>query len=448
VIPRATAVLALALASALAAPGPPALAAPRTAAVDFGGTRGYVRADQALALAGVELVVRAGLDRESTAQNGLAALVAEAVLQTRVAPAATVPGAPVPAGIAGAAAPLVDAVKDCGGSVSYAVGAQSVRFYLEGTPESLTAAAPLVARALAAPSFDAATLTAARAALADRIADDEADPRLVARAMLRSSYYRGGAGLPALGSASALAELTPADAQAFYGKWYRRGDAVVAAVGRTGDATDAASRALAAALPAGTAPAAALAARPFGAEPKRIVTHRDVGAPYVGLGFAAPALGERDFAAALVLRALLGSVFDRTTATTQSSLFRSAGTIYDYDAAPAHLVLWINGARVDPEVGLGAISGVAKAVVAKPVAANVLSRYKETARGRWALEALSLDERADAIGTAVTRGLDADASDDVLAAIGRVTAADVQRVAKKYFLKFDVALIIPRTSGS
>jgi zinc protease len=426
-------------AATLTAAVPAAAAAPRTAVIDLGGTRGYVRADPGVPLAGVELFVRAGLDRETTAQNGLAALVAEAVLHTPAAGTAT-GSAP--------ALPLADAVNDRGGSIGYAVGTQTVRFYVEGTPDSLAAITPLVAHALAAPAFDAATLTAARAALAERIADDESDPRLVGRAMLRSSYYRGGAGLPALGSPTALASLTPADAKAFYDTWYHRGDAVVTAVGRTGEATATASRALVEALPAGTAPAAAVATRPFAAQPKRIVTHRDVGAPYVVLGFAAPALGERDFAATLVMRALLGSVFDRTSAITPSPLLRPADTLYGYDTAPAHLVLWINGARVDPEVGLGAISAVVKAVSAKPVAAPVLARYKETARGAWALESLSLEERASAIGNAVTRGLDADASDDVTAAISRVTAADVQRVAKKYFQKFDVALIIPRTSGS
>jgi zinc protease len=431
--------LAAAAAVALALPGLAVAAAPRTAVVDLGGTRAYVRTDQAVPLAGVELFVRAGLDRETTAQNGLAALVAETVLRTPADGSST---------SSGQAAPLADAIAARGASISYAVAAQSVRFYLEGTPEALAAAAPLAARALAAPSFDAPTLAAARTALADRISDEESDPRLVGRAMLRSSYYRGGAGLADLGNPGSLAALAPADAKAFYERWYRRGDAVVAAVGRTGDATDAAGRALVAALPAGTAPSAALATRPFGVQPKRIVTHRDVGVPYVVLGFAAPSLGERDFPATLVLRSLLSGVFDRTSATTQPAVFRAAGSIYGYDTAPAHLVIWINGGRIDPDVGLGAIAAVVKTAAAKPLSAAVLSRYKETARGEWTLETLALDERAFAIGNAVMHGLDADASDDVTAAISRVTAADVQRVAKKYFQKFDVALIIPRTAGT
>ena len=441
--------LAAVLAS-IALTGPAAAAAPRTEVVDVGGARAYVSADDAAPLAGVGLVVRAGVDRQTTSQNGLAALVAESILHT---PAGASPAVPPTAGAAAAGAtaqtmPLSDAVDALGASIGYAVGTDSVRFYLQGTPEAIAATAPLVARALAAPSFDATTLAAARAALAERFGDEDSDPRLVGRAMLRASYYRGGAGLPPLGNAGALAALTPADAKAFYDRWYVRGSAAVAAVGRTGQATDAASRALAAALPAGTAPAATVAVHAPAAQPKRIVTHRDVAAPYVMLGFAAPALGDRDFPAALVMRSLLSSVLDRPTATTLPPAFRAVGTIYGYDTAPAQMIVWINGARIDAETGLTAVDAVVKAAAAKPVSATVLSRFKESARGEWTLESVSLDERARAIANAVTRGLDPDVADDVRAAIGRVTAADVQRVAKKYFQRFDVALVMPRSAGS
>ncbi|MBV9408295.1 MAG: hypothetical protein JO164_05695, partial [Candidatus Eremiobacteraeota bacterium] len=95
-------------------------------------------------------------------------------------------------------------------------------------------------------------------------------------------------------------------------------------------------------------------------------------------------------------------------------------------------------------VGLAAIDAVVKAASAKPLAASVLARYKETARGEWALETVSLDERAFAIGNAVSHGLDADAVDGVGDAIARVTGNDLQRVAKRYFQRFDVALVMPR----
>jgi zinc protease len=429
-------VLATALLGAVLA-APAVASAPHTTVVDLGGARAYVHADQGAPLAAVELFVRAGLDRQTSSQSGLAALVAEVVLRT-----------PVPSTGAEQPLPLVDAVDARGASVSYVVSAQHVRFYVEGTPEGLAAAAPLVARALAAPAFDPATVAAARAALGERIADDEGDPRIVGLQMLRSSYYRGSAGLPVLGDPGALGTLGAADAKAFFTRWYLRGDAFVAAVGQTGATTDAASRALVQALAAGTAPAAALATRPIGAQPKRIVTHRDVAATYVVLGFAAPSLGDRDFAAALVLRAVIAGVFERAGATTQPQVFRAAGTFYGYDTAPAQLVLWINGGRLDPEQGLAGVDALLKRAAGKPLAPAVLSRYKETARGAWSLQTVSLDERAFAVGNAVAHGLDADANDAVGAAIARVTGADVQRVAKKYFQRFDVALVIPRANGN
>lgn len=423
---------AFALAAALASGLPAAAQAAnaRTTLVDLGGSRAYVRSDAAASLATVVLFVRAGLDRQTAGQNGLAALVAESVLHTPLD-----------------GVPLTDAVDAKGGSIAIAVSAQYVRFSLEAPPDALPAVAALVARALAAPSFEPAVLTAARAKLGQRIADDEADPRMVGLGMLRASYYRDGAGLPALGTPAGLSALAPQDARAFFTRWYLRGDAYVTAVGSTGENAAAVSRTLVAALPAGSTAQPPIATHAYTAQPKRIVTHRDVFAPYVVLGFAAPSLGDKDFAAALVMRSILGDVFQRVGATTLPPAFRAVGAMYGYDVDPAQFALWINGSRIDPSTGLATVDAVLSGAAKKALAPAVLARYKETARGEWSLESLSLDERAFAIGNAVALGLDADAADGVTAAIGRVTASDLQRVAKKYFLRYDVALVLPR-SGS
>ena len=134
----------------------PAAAAPSTTVVDLGGAHAYVRPDVGLPLADLTLWVRAGLDRQTGSQNGLAALVAQSVLQTPVD-----------------GRPLTDAVEALGASLSLSVTPQQARFFLEGTPEALSAAAPLVARALARPSFDPAVLAAARASLGERTAAEQ-----------------------------------------------------------------------------------------------------------------------------------------------------------------------------------------------------------------------------------------------------------------------------------
>jgi len=381
-------------------------AAPGVTAIDLGGVPGYIRPDAGALLAGMQLFVRAGLDRQTPAQNGLASLVAESLLRVRVD-----------------GTPLADAVAARGGSLSAAVSGQYVRFHLEGRPEVVATAATLVAGVLAHP---------------------ETDPRAVGVQMLRGSYYRDGPGMPPLGTREGLAALREDDVRSFFARWYLRGGALVAVVGAPSEGVQAAARRVAAALAPGAAPAAVVATRPFGAQPKRIVTHREGSGSYVVLGFAAPALGDRDFPAVLVMKALLGDLFESSGVTSQPAVFRPAGTIYAYDTAPAQLALWLNGRLVDPGVGLAAVDAVLKSAAAKPLGVAALRRYRDTARGAWALEYLSLDERAWSVGNAAVHGLDPAAADAVAPAIALVTAADVQRVAKRYFARFDVALILPR----
>jgi zinc protease len=422
-IRAAAAALALATLVALTPPG----AESATAVVDLGGSRAYVRPDPGLTLCGISLFVRAGLDRQTGDQNGLAALVAQSILQTPVD-----------------GMPLVDAVAARGGELAVHVSPQYVRFYLEAPGPALPALATLVAGALAAPSFDAA-LTAARTTLTAQIAADERDPRRVGMQMLLSARYIGGAGMPPRGTPSSLAGFNPADARAFYHQWYLRGDTFVTVVGQTGVASDAASRALVAAIPPGSSgPLPTLATRDFAPLPKRLVTRRDVYVPFVVLGFAAPSLGDTDFGAALVFRTMLSQVLERDSAATQPVLLRPGGTMYTYDTAPAFMSVWLNGGRLDPTEGLSAIDEVLKRAAAQPLQAAIVTRFKERARGEWALEALSLKARTWELGNALALGLDADISSQVDGAIARVTPADLQRVAKRYFQRFDVALVLPR----
>ena len=90
------------------------------------------------------------------------------------------------------------------------------------------------------------------------------------------------------------------------------------------------------------------------------------------------------------------------------------------------------------------LDAVLKRAAAQPLTDAIVSRFKARARGEWALENLSLEERSWELGNAVAQGLDADVAARVDEAIERVTPADLQRVAKRYFQRFDVALVLPR----
>ena len=396
----------------------------------------YEHADAAIPLAEISLWVPAGVDRESSDAGGLAALTAQTILHTMV----TVPG--------GSPQVLGDAVADGGAAVTVTVTTRGARYALTGPPESLPPLAGLLAAAIAADPT-AAAVTDARTALDAEIAEETQVPILAGLDALRGAYYVDGSARPQFGTAASLAQLGVADVRRFRDAWYTSAGAFAATVGPVGPATQNAARQLVTALAAPHAAGAPSAqpeqkTRAFGNDPRRIVIRRDVASPYVVVGFAAPAMGDADFAAALVVRSLLTDTFTSRENSPFPALGHASGAIYAFDVAPAQFALWIDGARIEPAAGLAAMSTLLESAAKSPLSAAALGRAKSSARGEWLLDAASLDDRSEQMVSALDLGLPADAPDVVPAAIAAVTAADVQRVAKRWFSKFDIALITPR----
>lgn len=420
------AIVALAPAPSTPAPAPaPAAGAP--VSLDLGPGTLYATADAGAQLTGITLVVSAGTSREPARKNGLAALAAQSLLLSRID------------GVS-----LTDRVTADGGSIDVVVGPSAVRFTIEALPAQMGAVSADIARAFANPAISVDTVDAARAVVSTEVGQAEQNPTTVGLDMVRGAYYEGGAAHPLLGTAESIAELTSADVSAFIAAHYLRGNAFASATGVIDAGTSAGVRAVLTAFPAGSEAPPAIAVRAIGTDGKRIVTHRDIGVPFVMLGFAAPALGDADFAPMLVLRAILGDITNRADVTTASPIERGFDIVYTYDVKPATFDIAINGALLDPSAGLTIVQAIAHNALTKPFTDDVVKRYKDTARGQWALEALTLDDRAWQVGAAVTEGADPATAETVIAAIDRVTPADLQRVAKRYLQHSIVALVLPR----
>jgi zinc protease len=198
------------------------------------------------------------------------------------------------------------------------------------------------------------------------------------------------------------------------------------------------------AFAAGSEAPPVLATQAFGPQPKHLVTQREIGVPFALVGFAAPAMSDPDFGAMLVLRSLLDDIAARQSTTTLAPFQRGIDVVYAYDVKPATFTVAINGSQLDPTAGLTVLQAILKTAVTKPLSADVIKRYSETARGEWALEAVTLTDRAWQIGAAVNEGADPALAQTVAAAIDRVTPADVQRLAKVYLQHYTVALVLPR----
>jgi predicted Zn-dependent peptidase len=265
--------------------------------------------------------------------------------------------------------------------------------------------------------------------------------------MFRRAYYPGPTGLSALGTRSTLANLTASDAAAFFKAYYLRGSATLSAVGRIVPELDASERKLIAALPDGTLPPLVSRTATIPADSPRIVARRDVAAPIVVVGFAAADPGSADFGAMLVLQSLLSNAFERSSTTSLGLRERSVGAFYAYDASPASMVFYVNGNRVDPALAIRGLVVVAQSLAKRPLSAETLLRYKTVAEGSFVSETVALSDRAYMLGTFGALGYGSDPVNAALAALDHATAADVQRVAKRYLQRYIVALVLPRQAS-
>ncbi len=399
--------------------------------------------DPHASLVGVVLVVRAGLDRQTMKQSGLAALVAQTILRTPV----TLPSAKGDA----AAMPLEQAVAANGGSVRFTIDPDGVRLYVEALAADVPAVLALVRRAVAAPDFSPATVRDARAALTHQLAQSQQRSQYALQVGLdmlsQASSAQANAGLPALGTATSLAQLVPSDAAAFYRTYYRRGGAVVSAAGAIAALGSDGLSALVDALPEGTTAPVTVRVPALHGASREIVAHRDIASPWLIAEYPAPSVDSKDFGAMLVLSAFvrqtLAEIARVPGAVSPSFASRAVGTDYAYDRTPARLVLYVNGGIGNPTRTFATALSIVNVLAATRLSGSI-DQLKAEAAGNFATGATTLETRAWLAAVFASGNASPDFIGRALAAIAATTPADVQRVARTYLGNPTIALVLPR----
>jgi predicted Zn-dependent peptidase len=432
----AAAIATLALAGAPAT-GIAATSVPSPVAEDIDGSTIVRQTDDHVSLVGVALVVRAGLDRQTIKQNGLAALVAETILRT-----------PVPVGDGHTLLPLDDAVAAAGGTIRFTVDPADVRFYVEALAGDAPAVLDLVRGALAAPDFSPGTVRSARAALVSQIADSEQYALQVGIDMLNAaSSQEANAGMPSLGTPASLAQFVPADASAFYRAFYRRGGAYVSAAGQLRALDPNALRTLVDALAPGATMPVPVHVAPLHGASHEIVTHRDIASPWLIAQYPAPGVGSKDFGPMLVLAAFvkrtLSDIAQVPGVVSETLLSRSVGTVYAYDRSPAHLVLYVNGGIGNPSRAFATALSIVNVLAATRLQGSI-DEFKAIAAGDFATGATTLETRAWLAAVFAQGSRSPDYIDRTLQAIAATTPEDLQRVARTYLGNPTIALVLPR----
>lgn len=387
-------------------------------------------------LVGTVLVVRAGLDRQTMKQNGLAALTAETILRT---PVGTPP------------VPLDEAVAANGGSIHATVDPNNVRFYVESLAVDAPTVLDLVRRALANPDFSPASVRDARSVLVRQIAASEQFALQVGLDMLNAaSSQEANAGMPSMGTPASLAQLGPADVNHFYRTFYRRGGAYVSAAGKLDGLDPNTFAALAQALPTGTTSAVPVHVVPLKGTSREIVTHRDVSSPWLIAQYPAPGVDSKDFGPMLVLSAFvkrtLSDIAQVPGVVSATFATRAVGTVYTYDRAPAHLVLYVNGGIGNPSRAFATALSVVNVLAATKLQGSI-DDFKAEAAGDFATGATGLETRAWLAAVFAQGNASPDYLQRALDAIAATTPADVQRVARTYLGNPTIALVLPRSGG-
>jgi zinc protease len=392
-------------------------------------------------LVGVEVLLQAGLDREAPNQNGLAALVAETILRTPVS------GAP-----GGKISSLEDAVTANGGSISYVVEPRHVRFYLEGLTREFASSFSMFHDALIKPDFSITTIRAARAALGEKIAENQRLALSVGIDMLNRAFYQDSdAGMPPYGLPQTIAGFSPADVQAFYAAHYRRGDAVISVIGNTAGAGGADFTTLVDGLPAGTSAPVTVRMAKLPSNTQQIIARRDVPVPWLVAQYPAPDLRSKDFGPMLVLTAFmqrtLGDVSEVPAIATRDADQRGVGAFYNFDTYPANVIIYVDGGLGDPTRTFATALTVVN-VLGHAKLEGDLTEMKAFAAGRFLEDTQSMQDRAWLAGIFASRHESGDYLATILKAINATTAADLQRVANRYLGSPTIALVLPREQST
>jgi predicted Zn-dependent peptidase len=379
----------------------------------------------------VAFVVRAGLNRQSLAQNGLAALTAQTILRTPVG------------GVT-----LEDAVAANGGSISFTVNPANVRFDIDVLPDDATRVLGLAKAALAAPAFNATTVGAARAHLIQRIAQHQEIALQVGLDMLSSTLVSSAnAGLPELGIPAALAQLGPKDASAFYAAYYHRGGSYVSAAGRVDVLAAGTLDAFGQILPEGSSDALNVKLPKLDGQSRQYVAQRDISAPWLVAQYPAPAISSKDFGPMLVLASFmqrtLADMADVPGVVSQTFASHAVGAVYQYDNPNPDLVLYVNGGIGNPNRSFATALSIAN-ILATTKLNGSIENFKAMASGDFISSTSTLEARAWLAVLYDENGQQADYVGRTLDAISQTTGADLQRVAREYMSNPTIALVLPR----
>ena len=333
---------------------------------------------------------------------------------------------------------LDSAIEFVGGRIEAGAGRDGMTAWLSVLKRDLTLGLDLLGEVVLTPAFPEAEVKRKVAEIQASLQRLEENPGAVASRALAKLVFPGHPyGRPVEGTRETVGRLTRDDVVRFYGRHARPDTTIIALVGAI--TVDEARREVVARFggwPRPTAPPATVPFAPPGPAPRSETITRELTQTTVLLGRQAVTQRDPDYFPLTVASYILGG---GSTSRLYTRIRDEGGLAYD---VRSHLAPGKFGARflvstqtraAEAAKATGLIEAEIERMRRDPPTERELTIAKDYLIGSFPLRLDTSSKVADFIVAVEDLGLGLDYADRYREGVGRVTAADVQRVAAKYF---------------
>lgn len=415
-------------------PGATALAAPAPVLREVlsNGMTVLVAENAAAPVVAMALFMRAGTRYETPAENGITALLQRALLKgTRTRTALE----------------IALAAEGAGGALDSATDQDYAELRAHGLARHWPTLLSLLAELVAAPTLPPEELEREREGLLALIRSQEDQPfPSTYKLFLRALYGPRPYGLPTSGDRESVRRLGRDDLLRYFRARYTAGRMVLSVSGRVParEVIAEAARAFAG-LPRGSDAPESATPPPSAALP-RLAEQRQLQQAQLLVGVPAPSVTHPDYPAMKVLNAVLGGGMSSRLfidLRDRAGLAYAVGSFYPSRAEWSRLVVHIGTTPGNLGRAEAGIREEFARLREEPVPAEELERAKRRLLGSYALELRTNARRAFYRGFYELLGLGHDYGERYPALVEAVTAAEIQRVARRYLVEPVVAVIAP-----
>lgn len=182
------------------------------------------------------------------------------------------------------------------------------------------------------------------------------------------------------------------------------------------------------------------------AEDRQVIKKRESQALFMILGYPAPTMGDTDYPTMEVISYILGGDMGSrlfVDLRDQKGLAYTVNTIYNAGNYPSHILAFMATKPTNYQLAKEGLIAEFKKIACEPVGPVELSEAKQAIRGRFMMVHETNANQSALLGSFELNGLGYRYDETYPELVEKVTADDIQRVAKAYFKHYTMSVVSP-----